>query len=364
MQPIVEPRATTGLGHRLAIGALVGVSVLSVAVVALLAIYVDRISEVASGLHRVDALADYPGRPAPVQVADNPAMNFLIFIDSGPQLQAAVIANLSGSRRDLTLIAVPADLRVADAAGTLARAYASDPLRATQLVEKVSGARMDHQVRLELSGFGELVDSLGGVQLSARQLDGPAALSYVEAAGSAPDRSQRAAQLIRGSLITAKADGGVLNVPRFDRLIDALGDCLTVDTGLSNDVIQSILVESRVHLDDVGLWTVEGAPTSAGTQVDPTALDALRSSLAADALAQTPPPELGGLATVGSSVRSQDTGKLGSAQPMPSSPQAAVSAGDEADEPTPSASTSSEPASTSTPDGEEPSPSPSATTTR
>lgn len=306
MQPIVEPKARTGLGHRLALGALVGVSVVSVAVVALLTVYVDRLSDVASGLHRVDALADYAGRPMPVQVADNPAMNFLVFIDSGEQLQAAVIANLSGSRRDLTLVAVPADLLTSGSGSPLAAAYASSPLRATQLVEKFTGARMDHQLELDLTGFGAVVDGLDGLQLADQQLTGTAAVSYLDQAGSSQDRAQRSAQLIRESMIKAEADGGVLNLPRFDRVIGALGGCLTIDNGLTNDAIQAILVGSRVHLHDVGLWPVSGSQTAAGTQADPSVLTLLRAGLASDSLADTQHSSVGSVARVGA-VHSQGT---------------------------------------------------------
>jgi|GEM_PF-1528676 len=308
MQPIVEPKAGSGFGHRLALTALVGVSVMSVAVVVLLAIYVDRISDMATGLRRVDALADYAGRPAPVQVAENPAMNFLIMVSSGPALQAAVVANLSGSRRDLTLVALPADLVPDGSSVTLADAYASSQLDATQLVERITEARMDHQLQLDLNGFAAVVDGLDGLQLSNGELDGAAAVAYLTSADSTLQRSQRAAELIRQAMIEAEADGGVLNLPRFDRVVSALGGCLTVDSGLSNDAIEGILVESRVHIADVGLWPVAGAQTRAGTLADPGSLNALREGLIADALAETPQLSLPGPGRVGTAVRSQATG--------------------------------------------------------
>ncbi len=318
MQPIVEPRASSGLGHRLALTALVGVSVLSVAVVAMLTIYVDRISEVASSLHRVDALADYDGRPAAVQVAENPAINFLIFIDSGDKLQAAVIANLSGSRRHLTLAALPADLLVSGSAASLARTYASDPLRATRMVEEFSGARMDHQLRLDVMGFDAVVDRLDGLNVGDRQLSGADAVGYLAQAGAAADRSQRAAQLIRQTMIKAKDNGGVLNLPRFDSLIGALGDCLTIDDGLTNDAIQNVLVESRVHLDDVRLWPIGGASTSAGTRADPATVALLRSGLASDDLARTPQESSAATAQVGAVHSAKSDATSGGASLSPS----------------------------------------------
>ena len=314
MQPIVEPRAISGLGHRLALTTLVGVSVLSVAVVAMLTIYVDRISEVASSLHRVDALADYSGRPAAVQVAENPAINFLIFIDSGEQLQAAVIANLSGSRRNLTLVALPADLLVGESSASMSRAYTSDPLRATRLVEEFSGARMDHQLRLDVMGFDAVVDRLDGLHVGDHQLAGSDAVGYLAQAGSASEASQRAAQLIRQTMIKAKANGGVLNLPRFDSLISALGACLTIDDGLTNDAIQNVLVESRVHLDDVRLWPLGGAATAAGTRADQASVALLRAGLASDELAQTTQASLVTTAQVGA-VQSTQTDATTSAVP-------------------------------------------------
>jgi Transcriptional regulator len=347
MQPIVEPRATSGLGHRLAITALVGVSVVSVTVVALLAIYVDRISDVASGLRRADALADYPGRPAAVQLADNPTLNFLIFVDTGTQLQAAVIANLSGSRRDLTLVALPADLVEPSGGASLATAYAADPLQATRLVEQVTGARMDHQLQLELTGFTHVVDGLDGLEVDQRRLSGLASLSYLADASTESDRSERAAQLIQQSMIRAEADGGVFNLPRFDKVVSALGGCLTVDTGLSNDAIQAVLVESRVHLEDVELWPLSGVRTSAGTRVSPADLAVLRAGLAADALAETGRLSMG-VSRVGSGVRSQAVSASASAEPAATvtsaapvqapAPESSASVADDSPSPTVTAS--------------------------
>jgi len=343
MQPIVEPKAGNGFGHRLALTALVGVSVLSVAVVVLLAIYVDRISDMATGLRRVDALADYAGRPAPVQVAENPAMNFLILVSSGPHLQAVVVANLSGSRRDLTLVALPADLIPDGSSPTLADAYASSPLDATQLVEQITGARMDHQLQLDLDGFAAVVDGLDGLQLSTGQLDGTQAVTYLSGADSTLQRSQRAAEMIRQAMIEAEANGGVLNLPRFDRVVGALGGCLTIDSGLSNDAIEAILVESRVHIADVGLWPVAGAQTRVGTLADSGSLNALREGLATDALAETPQLSLSGPGRVGTAVRSQATGG-GTPQPTlaASSATQVSDAPDQAPAATPTAAVSGE----------------------
>jgi hypothetical protein len=361
MQPIVESKTRSGLGHRLAITALVGASVLSVAVVVLLSIYVDRISEMASGLRRVDALADYSGRPAPVQVADNPAVNFLIYVDAGPQLQAAVIANLSGSRRDLTLVSLPADLFVTEARASLAEAYASDPRLATQLVEQLTGARMDHQLQLELHGFGAVVDGLDGLDVTDQQLSGGAVVSYLAQADSSVDRSARAAELIRQTMIRAEADGGVLNLPRFDRVVSALGSCLTIDDGLTNDAIQAILVESRVHLSDVRLWPVDGTRAGFGTRVDPNSLAALRSGLATDALAETQQLGAGSVARVGTGVRSQSADQSTAPKPA-AAPTSAVLTQTPADSASPTIV--EEPVDGSTSSTPEPSPSASDQTAR
>ncbi|PFG18132.1 hypothetical protein ATK74_2713 [Propionicimonas paludicola] len=361
MQPIVEPRARSGFGHRLALTAIIGASVLSVAVVVLLSIYVDRISDMATGLRRVDGLADYDGRPTPVQVAENPAVNFLIFVDSGDQLQAAVIANLSGSRRDLTLVALPADLVAGPSGQTLANAYASGPLPATQLVEQLTGARMDHQAQLELDGFGAVVDGLDGLAIADRRLTGATAASYLTEASSSPQRSQRAAELIRQTMIQAEADGGVLNLPRFDRVISALGGCLTIDSGLSNDAIEGILVESRVHLDDVGLWPVLGSRTAEGTVADPQGLAALRAGLASDALATARQLGVGGLTRSGTAVRTQATDK--SVSLPASSPTATLVTSDATEAPMPAVTTGPTDESLSPSDGGEDAPSPSVTQT-
>ncbi len=289
MQPIAEPPTSRrALVDRLALGILLGVVVVSIGAVALFTVYMNRIEVAAEGLRRVDALPSYEGRPVAVGSDGVAAVNYLLMTTSQDgSLESVLIAHLSASRRHLTLIALPADLIADDGSGrlTLATSYRLDPLRTARAVESLTETRMDHQVHINLHGFPKVVDRLGGIQLDGVRLSGDDVVARLMEIPDARERSAWTAALLQGAFARSSLGTSITDPDRFDKLLDALTPCIVVDAGLTADEIQSTLVESRVHADEITTWTLATAdPTTFGTLPDPTDLDELKDALRNDSL--------------------------------------------------------------------------------
>jgi len=313
MDPMTDSGATRRrLVERLAIGVLIGVVAISVGGAALLAVYLNRIGDAADGLERAEALGAYPGRPEPVVVDGMNAVNYLLMArDSTGELEAVLIAHLSASRRDLTLVALPVDL-LPGTSQTLAASYAVDPLRTARDVEQLTGARMDHQVHLGLDGFAGVVDILGGVDLGGGRLDGYQVRERIDAAPDDLTRSAWTADLLRATLARASMGVAITDPNRFDKVMDTLTPCLTVDAGLTGDEVRLTMVESRVKASEVLTWPLATVPGSIGEVADQVALARLRAALATD----TFPPDGGPAVLPATATSTPHTSVAGSTTPM------------------------------------------------
>ena len=282
MQPITEPPTTKrGLVDRMAIVLLVGVVAVSVGGVALVTIYLDKIGDAAAVLQKVDPLPAYEGRPSPVAVDGVEAVNYLLMTTAGDgSLESVLVAHLSASRRNLTLVALPPDLLATDGTGTLAISYRADPHRTARAVEALTGSRMDHQVHLDANRFAMVVDTLGGLELPDGRLTGAQVVDYLD--GDHQGSSERTADLLRAALARASMGSAFTDPGRFDKVVDALVPCVTVDAGLTANVIRETMMESRVQPEEIVSWPLATTGAAAGTVADPTGLRDLRTSLASD----------------------------------------------------------------------------------
>ncbi|MBN9104404.1 MAG: LCP family protein [Propionibacteriaceae bacterium] len=233
--------------------ALVGIAVLGVVGAALVALYINRIADSAAALKHSEPLPDYVGRPSSATAPDGTsAMNVLVAVTDNGGLQAVVVANLSASRRNLTLIAVPAALRLA--AGeehTLASSFAADPMLTARAVERLTGSRVDHLIQVDLAGFADVVDAVGGVQLDGQELDGAAAVAAVR---DSDQPSTAAAALLRATLVSAEPS---LGMPALAVPVDAIraaSHCTRIDAGLTSEVIAQTLMASSVRASEIRIW--------------------------------------------------------------------------------------------------------------
>jgi LCP family protein required for cell wall assembly len=260
-----------GWGRRLRL-TLVIVLVLILGAVIGTYFYVD------SHLTKVDALADYQGRPAAT-----PGQDYLIVgSDSREGLSAAERRELrtgsaQGRRTDTimllhtgdsgaTLVSLPRDSYVqipayVDGQGRrrnaqrnkLNAAYSlGGPQLLARAVEQATDIRLDHYLEIGFGGFVGVVDSVGGVQLcldraiedaksgadlraGCQQAGGAEALSYVRARSFDPrsdlGRVERQQQFLRALTKEIASPAVLLNPFQFVPVMNAGLDAVTVDDG-------------------------------------------------------------------------------------------------------------------------------------
>ncbi|MBA3022177.1 LCP family protein [Propionicimonas sp.] len=287
LRPAAPPKK--GLIEKVALFALVGLSVLSLIGVTLVTVYLNRLSDSTSALTRSEPMPAYVGQPQPVVAANGSSpMNFLVLVTSGNSLHSVVVANLSASRRNLTLITVPADLTVnSGSSQTLASTFAMDAAITVRAMEKLTTAKMDHQIRLDLDCLAGTIDATGGVQFGGTRMSGQQAVGTTRESTGSAAAATSAGWLIRAALISANDHFSVLDPARFSKTVDLVQPCLTLDSGLTAEVIQATLVESSVHPEDTRLWPLTAASGATGTRASPGALEALQLALTAPELVST-----------------------------------------------------------------------------
>jgi hypothetical protein len=143
---------------------------------------------------------------------------------------------------------------------------------------------MDHQVHLDSDRFATVVDTIGGVQLQTKRLSGAEVVAYLAADPAL--RSERTAQLLKAALKQASMGSAFSDPGRFDAVMSALTPCLTVDAGLTSDVIRETMMESRVQAEEILTWQLPTWTSTEGLVADSTGLTDLRAALSGDSFPQ------------------------------------------------------------------------------
>jgi len=228
------------------------------------------IRSVESGLGRVDAFQNVPEESRPDKISG--AMNFLILgSDSrdpdvtGSRTDTIILAHIPADRSSAQLISIPRDtwVRLAkspdgkgghDAKINAAFSLGGVPLM-VQTVESFTGVRIDHVVLIDFAGFKEIVDALGGVDITVDQnftsihpprrkftkgvmhMDGETALDYARQRYQFRDgdfaRIRHQQQLIKAVLDKAASSGILANPARLNSFLRATADAVTVDQTFS-----------------------------------------------------------------------------------------------------------------------------------
>jgi LCP family protein required for cell wall assembly len=232
---------------------------------------------VESSIDRVDAFNDVPQANRPAKVAKN-AQNFLILGSdtrdpentSGSRSDTIILAHFPADRSGAQLISIPRDTWVyipkskdgkhGDTKAKINAAYAWGGIPLTvQTVERYTGVRIDHVAIVDFSGFKEIVDALGGVEITVEQsftsthslnpdgrrtfkkgtqvMDGAAALDYARERYAFADgdfsRIRHQQQVIKAILDKA-ASGSVLTNPgKLNSFLRSTADAVTVDNTLN-----------------------------------------------------------------------------------------------------------------------------------
>ncbi|MGP3968245.1 LCP family protein [Streptomyces sp. 6N223] len=183
----------------------------------------------------------------------------------------AMIVHLAADRSAATVVSIPRDTLVTRPAcrradGTTAPAAAramfndayrvGGPACAVRTVEAVTGVRMDHYVEIDFRGFRNLIDTLGGVEITTTEpiddpdshltlpagthtLDGRQALALVRTRKDVGDGSDLGRIRLQHQFIRALADqvGGIgllTNPARLYDLADAATSAVTTDSDLAS----------------------------------------------------------------------------------------------------------------------------------
>ncbi|HEV7649588.1 MAG TPA: LCP family protein [Actinophytocola sp.] len=225
-----------------------------------------------TSLTRVEALTDYPGRPA-----EAAGTNWLIVgSDSregltpeqkkklatgdaaGQRTDTMLIAHLPDNDTAATLLSLPRDSNVEIPGHGVSKINAAfalgGPKLLVQTVEKATGLRMDHYAEINFGGFANMVDAVGGVEMDIptkmhdtvtgatikaghQTLDGAQALAFVRMRHSAAtprsdlDRIANQRKFIGALASEIASPGTFLNPFALFPLLSEVPDALTVDEG-------------------------------------------------------------------------------------------------------------------------------------
>ncbi|MFF5534896.1 LCP family protein [Streptomyces cinerochromogenes] len=189
----------------------------------------------------------------------------------GARSDTAMVVHIDAGRTRATVVSIPRDTLVTrpscplPSGGSTAPAYgamfntayeAGGPVCAVKTVESLTGVRMDHYLEVDFSGFAELVDALGGVDVTTgrdidddkshlhlkagtHHLDGTRALALARTRHGIGDGSDLGRiglqQTLVKALLRQLSDAGLLTDPvKLYEVADAVTAGLTTDTGLDS----------------------------------------------------------------------------------------------------------------------------------
>ncbi|SCL29075.1 transcriptional attenuator, LytR family [Micromonospora nigra] len=233
------------------------------------------LKSVESDIERVDAFDGVPeaDRPQAEPVARGATNILILGSDSrdpdgtgGSRTDTIILAHLPKDRSSAQLISIPRDTWVPvprstdgnhggrDAKINAAYAWGGVPLM-VQTVEKFTRVRVDHVVMVDFGGFKEIIDALGGIEVSSekrftsihppfrtfpqgrQRMDGEAALDYSRQRKQFTDgdfaRIRHQQQVIKAILDEATSGGILTNPARLNSFLRATSDAVSVDRELS-----------------------------------------------------------------------------------------------------------------------------------
>lgn len=251
-----------------------------------------------SGIERVDAFGDVPEaeRPPVIEKAKD-AMNILILgsdtrdpeNSGGSRTDTIILAHLPNDRSSAQLISIPRDTWVSvpqsktgrggrDAKINAAYAWGGVPLM-VQTLEKFTGVRIDHVTMVDFAGFKDIVDALGGIEVTVEKgftsthslnpdsrrtfeagrqtFDGAAALDYARERYAFADgdfaRIRHQQQVIKAILDKAASGGTLASPAKLNSFVRATTNAVAVDKSMS---LVNLAMELR-HLrsDQLGFYT-------------------------------------------------------------------------------------------------------------
>ncbi|MEV8633766.1 LCP family protein [Streptosporangium sp. NPDC051023] len=200
--------------------------------------------------------------------------------ESGQRTDTMMVLHLSEDHTRVTVVSLPRDTWTTIPGQGMHKINAAyqlgGPKLAVRTVQNATGLTINHYVEVNVLGFIEVVDSLGGVDVCTPvaiddpktglklqpgnySLDGTKALSYARTRATARsdlDRIDRQQQVISALLHQALSGGTLTNPVRFSAFVNSTLGTLSVDDALRRDLIGLADQVKNVSTDDVAFATV------------------------------------------------------------------------------------------------------------
>ncbi|MFT3888049.1 MAG: LCP family protein [Arachnia sp.] len=221
-------------------------------------------------------------RPSPVATptgSEKAPLNFVLMGsdtrgDERGRSDVLQLLHIPSSRDAAYLLSIPRDSWVdipGHGKGKINWAYSfGGPALTVETLEDLLDIPMDHTVIIDFSGFVKVIDALGGVTVynhheSASRghtfpkgeitLDGEAALAFVRERYTLPsgdfDRAERQRDVIKAIVKKLSSAGVLTNPTKFADVVSELGSQFTVDSGLTNEVIINLGMESTAAFGNI-----------------------------------------------------------------------------------------------------------------
>ncbi|MEU6425990.1 LCP family protein [Microbispora sp. NPDC046973] len=200
--------------------------------------------------------------------------------DVGERTDTMMVIHLSEDHDKVTVVSLPRDTWTTipgKGEHKINSAYQFGGAKlAVKTVEQATGLRINHYVEVNVLGFIDVVESLGGVtvctpvpiddpktklnlQPGTYTLDGVNALAYARTRATARsdlDRIDRQQQVISALLNKALSSGTLANPVRLKGFLDSTFRTLRVDQELQKDLLGMVSQFKEVSTDDVSFATV------------------------------------------------------------------------------------------------------------
>lgn len=200
--------------------------------------------------------------------------------EAGERTDTMMVLHLSEDHKKVTVVSLPRDTWTeipGKGPHKINSAYQFGGAKlAVRTVQQATGLRINHYVEVNVLGFIDVVEALGGVtvctpvaindpktklvlQPGTRELNGVDALAYARTRATARsdlDRIDRQQQVISALLSKALSGGTLTNPAKLTGLVNSTLKTLTVDDALSRNLLGLAGQLKDVSTDDVSFVTV------------------------------------------------------------------------------------------------------------
>ncbi|WP_017574166.1 LCP family protein [Nocardiopsis kunsanensis] len=211
----------------------------------------------------------------------------------GERSDAIMLVHLNHERDRVTVVGVPRDLWVdipGEGEDKINAAYAhGGPQKSVQTMEELTGVRIDHYVEVDFTGFVDVVDALGGVEVcleesiedpkaqldlaaGTHEVDGAEALAFARTRATPRgdlDRIERQQQVVAAMMDRALRTDTLSDPTKLTSFLESSLSSLTVDQSLDTAALNELGHQMRgldlsavdfaqVPIADMEHWTDRG----------------------------------------------------------------------------------------------------------